>query len=270
MRYLQVNESFDSFQSVWQPQPGFLPDGYYYNAFAYPLWWARDVRDWRVAVVGLGAGTAWRVLEGARPADTTLELVGAEIDPVVVDLAQRYMDLPVGDPRCRVLSGRDGRAALRELQGGFDMIVLDAYANQMEIPAHLSTREFFAECKAALKPGGWLVANVGGFGFDDPVVAMVGRTLATAFGARVLAVRVPFSRNVALYVRRDSLVPEPGSAGWKTGDGAVDRRLSAMSLPLTWRWLESGSQDVLTDDHAPIEALQRASIALASERSRVR
>src|SRR5262249_6238111 len=40
MRRLQVNEGFDSFQSVWQPAPGFLPEGYYYNLFALPPQWA--------------------------------------------------------------------------------------------------------------------------------------------------------------------------------------------------------------------------------------
>jgi hypothetical protein len=37
MRFLQVNESLGSFQSVWSEQGGFLPDGYYYNFFVFPL-----------------------------------------------------------------------------------------------------------------------------------------------------------------------------------------------------------------------------------------
>ena len=36
MRFLQVNEGFDSFQSVWQSEPGLLPEGFYYDAFALP------------------------------------------------------------------------------------------------------------------------------------------------------------------------------------------------------------------------------------------
>jgi spermidine synthase len=264
MRKLQVNESFDSFQSVWQEKKGLLPAGYYYNAFAMPLWWSRDVRAWRIAVIGLGGGTAWRVLDGARPPDTTLDLVGAEIDPVVVELAQRWMDLPVGDPRCRVLSGRDGRAALRLLSHEQDLLVLDAYANQMEIPPHLASVEFFAECRAALHQGGWLVANVGGFGFADPVVDAVARTLAVGFEQRVLAVRVPFSRNVALFVRRGAEPPEPASSSWKTGNVDLDRIMAGGSLPDTWRWFAPANDPVLTDDLNPIEALQRRSIEMAA------
>jgi hypothetical protein len=39
LRYLQVNEGFDSFQSVWQPSIGTLPEGFYYNDFLLPLSW---------------------------------------------------------------------------------------------------------------------------------------------------------------------------------------------------------------------------------------
>ncbi|MEO0649533.1 MAG: fused MFS/spermidine synthase, partial [Planctomycetota bacterium] len=38
-RRLEVNERTDSFQSVWFPEPGLLPAGFYYNDFALPAWW---------------------------------------------------------------------------------------------------------------------------------------------------------------------------------------------------------------------------------------
>src|SRR5262249_51469284 len=150
MRRLQVNEGFDSFQSVWQEARGFLPDGYYYNFFAYPPRWARREGPWRVAVLGLGAGTAWRVLDGALPASMTLDSSGVEIDPSVVALGRRWFDLLPGDPSHRVLSGWDGRTALRRFGSDLDQVVLDAYANQMEIPAHLCTVEFFREVEGHL------------------------------------------------------------------------------------------------------------------------
>jgi len=158
MRRLQVNEAFDSFQSVWQAAPGFLPEGYYYNLFALPPQWARrpgNSGDWRLSVLGLGAGTAWRVVAGELPAGMTLRASGAEIDPAVVELGVRWFDLPVGDPSRCVLGGVDARVALRHLEPDLDQIVLDAYANQMEIPAHLCTREFFGEVRSHLVPRGW-------------------------------------------------------------------------------------------------------------------
>jgi len=260
MRRLQVNEGFDSFQSVWQKAPGFLPDGYYYNFFAYPPRWAQRSGPWRVAVLGLGAGTAWRVLEGALPPSMALDSTGIEIDPAVVDLGERWFELRTGDASRRVLSGWDARTALRRLGDDLDQVVLDAYANQMEIPAHLCTLEFFREVEAHLARGGWLCVNVGGFGLGDPVVEAVATTAASAFGQRLLALRVPFSRNCVLFVRARAEAPEPEGPGWYTGDAEFDERLSRSALPGAWRWFAPGSAPVLTEDRNPIDALQRRSV----------
>jgi spermidine synthase len=260
MRRLQVNEGFDSFQSVWQPNTGFLPDGYYYNLFALPAIWERREGDWRLCVLGLGAGTTWRVMEGTLPKGTRLVASGVEIDPAVVALGSRWFDLRADEESRRVFSGWDARAALRWCARDCDQIVLDAYANQMEIPAHLCTREFFLDVRSRLAPGGWLCVNVGGFGLGDPVVEAVAATASDAFGRRLLALRVPFSRNCVLFVRRDASPPAPEGADWHTGTEDFDQRLSALSVPGAWRWFSPGSLPILTDDHNPIDALQRESV----------
>lgn len=261
LRRLQVNEGLDSFQSVWQPKPGLLPDGYYYNLFVLPVWWSAPDGPWRVFVAGLGAGTTWRVLEGAMPGHVQLVGTGAEIDPEVVALGRKWFDLPEADPDRRILSGWDARAALAIQVEEFEEIVLDAYANQMEIPAHLCTREFFDEIESHLAPAGWLAVNIGGFGLADPVVESVAGTVATAFGRRVLAVRVPFSRNFILLARRDSEPPAPGSEAWFVGNQDQRTRLSALALEGTWRWFDTnGGGRILTDDENAIDALQWESV----------
>jgi len=261
LRRMQVNEGLDSFQSVWQPEPGLLPDGYYYNLFVLPVWWSNPNRPWRVFVAGLGAGTTWRVLEGAIPGRVRLVGTGAEIDPEVVALGMRWFDLPAADPDRRVFSGWDARAALANQIEPFEEIVLDAYANQMEIPAHLCTVEFFDEVESHLVPDGWLAVNIGGFGLSDPVVESVAGTVASSFRQRVLAVRVPFSRNCILFARRGSEAPSPGSEDWFFGDEVQRKRLSALTLAGTWRWFEEGGPlPILTDDENAIDALQWESI----------
>ena len=268
MRRLQVNEGFDSFQSVWQPQPGFLPTGYYYNLFALPPQWssARGSGSWRLLVLGLGGGTTWRVIDGTLPDARELEAIGVEIDPVVTELGYRWLDLPRGARGHTVLSGWDARAALHSIPGSFDQVVLDAYANQMEIPAHLSTQEFFETVRDRLSDGGWLCVNVGAFGLSDPVVDAVARTIAHAFDRRVLALRVPFSRNCVLFARRDSEAPVPSSSNWKTGVAVTDRLLAALALEGTWKWFGPTADRVLTDDLNEIESLQRRSIDEARTR----
>ncbi|MEE8468668.1 MAG: fused MFS/spermidine synthase [Planctomycetota bacterium] len=263
LRTLQVNEGFDSFQSVWQPASGLLPSGYYYNYFVLPAWWEGARGEWRTLILGLGAGTAVRVMQAALPQGARLHAVGVEIDPEVVRLGEQFFDLESEVPGRVVFAGLDARSALRWVSPGFDQVVLDCYANNMEVPAHLSTVEFFREQQEVLREGGWLSVNAAGFGLNDPVVAALAQTLAVAFDQRVLAVRVPFSRNAVLYVRRAGSVPQPGSPGWAAATGAVADLLTPVAIPGAWRWFEPGASAgiVLTDDRNPIDRLQLSSIA---------
>jgi spermidine synthase len=266
LRQLQVNEGFDSFQSVWQPEAGLLPPSYYYDYFCLPPWWSRATGEWRLMVLGLGAGTAWRVLEGELPTGCELDASGVEIDPSAIDLASRWMDLPPDDERHHALGGWDARTALRYVKGGFDEIVLDAYANQMEIPAHLCSVEFFEEVKERLRSGGWLAINIGGFGFDDPVVEAVSRTAVAAFESEALLVRVPFSRNIVAFLRRSGELPRPGEDSWSIEPGEVAALLAPLELEGRWKIVAPGGEALLTDDRNPIERLQRESIAAAARR----
>ncbi|MFT7668323.1 MAG: spermidine synthase [Planctomycetota bacterium] len=265
-RQLQVNEGMDSFQSVWQPNPGLLGIGYYYNYFCLPAWWSLPQEEWKVMVLGLGAGTAWRVLDGTLPIDTQLEAHGVEIDPKVIELAKRWMDLPEDGEHFSTWSGWDARAVLTQQEETYDQIILDTYANQMEVPAHLCSLEFFEEVLKHLPKGGWLSINIGGFGVDDPVVDAIAQTAATAFGQAALVVRVPFARNCIAYLRRDMSVPLPGKEGWEIAAGPVGHLLPPILLEGAWRLIEPSGEAPLTDDRNPIEKLQRESIALAAER----
>jgi len=264
LRFLQVNEGFDSFQSVWQAERGPLPEGFYYNDFLLPLSWSEPRGTWRLAVLGLGAGTALRVFAGEK--ERELSFIGVELDPVVVDLGREHFELAAEEARGEVWSGLDARLALRVARGSFDQIVLDCYSNQVEIPPHLCTLEFFREARARLVDGGWLSANVGGFDFSDPVVQAVARTCASAFEAPVLLVRVPSSRNFMLLARRNAPLPHD--------EQGLGRELHPTRLALGPRLLPAFTRlvapdpegDLLTDDHCPIEILQQRSIREARAR----
>jgi len=268
MRFLRVNESLDSFQSVWTPEPGLLPPGHYYDHFALPLAFegahAAPAR-WDVAVVGLGAGTTVRVLEGVVAEGTELGCVGFEIDPVVLSLAREHFELRDAPGR-EYHGGLDGRAGLALVNRMFDQVVLDAYANNMEIPPHLATVEFFREVRRVLRPGGWVTANLGGFGANDPVVAAVARSAAEGLGADVHLARVPFSRNVTLLARVGAEVPEPGSPDWRFAPH-LDQLRGPLELPGAWtRHLGRHGGARLTDDRCPMEWLQLRSIQEATAR----
>lgn len=264
LRLLQVNEGFDSFQSVWQERPGLLPDGFYYNDFLLPLAWSEAPVPWRVLVLGLGAGTAVRVF-AAEPA-IRASFVGVELDPAVVELGREFFDLEEDPAKLETWAGLDARVALRVEAGSFEQIVLDCYANQVEIPSHLCTLEFFRELRGRLTDGGWLTANLGGFDFTDPVVDAVASTCARAFESAVLLVRVPWSRNYLLVARRNDELPSSGDV-LRLPTRPSSLKLGPRRLPGFIRVVDPGDGPApLTDDRCPIESLQLRSIAEARER----
>ncbi len=276
VRLLQVNESLDSFQSVWTPAPGLLPPGYYYNHFALPYGWTQREQgsapgSWDVFIVGLGAGSAIRVLEGVLDPMTRLGVTGVELDPAVVRLAEAHFDLECRGDRRTIVGGLDGRAALALDEREYDQVIVDAYANNMEVPPHLASVEAFAAARARLREGGWLTVNVGGFGVEDPVVSGVAGAIAEAFGGPVSVLRVPFSRNLSLHARRGAAVPAPGTRAFGSLGaplvGGLARLLPALQLAGAWRVVEATpAGPLLTDQRSNMEALQARSIAIAEAR----
>ncbi|QDV07366.1 spermidine synthase [Planctomycetes bacterium Poly30] len=276
MRFLRVNESLDSFQSVWKPEPGLLLGGHYYDYFALPYAWTfhelgEAPPTWDVLVIGLGAGTAVRVLEGALADGTRLRTVGVEIDPEVVELGAEYFDLERGTDDRVAVGGMDGRAALRYMDRQFDQIIVDAYANNMEIPPHLASTEAFAAMGAILKPRGWISINVGGFGLEDPVVRAVAAAAAVGLQETVSIGRIPFSRNLGVWLRKDDEVPRPstsefGSLGQPL-PGGTGQLIEGFSVPGAWARLEPEAlaESAKNDDRSAMEELQLESILLASK-----
>ncbi|MDF1797877.1 MAG: fused MFS/spermidine synthase [Planctomycetota bacterium] len=265
VRFLAVNESTNSYQSVWQPKLGLLDGDYYYNDFALPpAWAAREqgpLTTWSTLCIGMGAGTAKRVLEGSLAAGTSLAFTGVELDPEVVRLGSLHMDLEQG-PDDLLISDLDGRAALRCLSGPFDQVLVDAYANQVELPAHLVTLEFFQEVRERLAPGGWCQVNVGGADTRDPLVRAVAGTLARAMQSPVLLLRVPGTRNLMLTSRREARPPVPTDEAWYALPAELQRIVRGREVRGQWDWLEADApfENLLTDNHAPVEALQQRSV----------
>ncbi len=268
MRSLQVNEGADSYQSVWQPELGLLPGDYYYNDFVLPAWWQGKKGTWRCLTVGMGAGTAKRVMEGAMPPGLTLDYTGIELDPVVVELAEKWCDLKA-DGLTKILSGLDGRAALGLVEGPMDHILVDAYANQVEIPPHLATIEFFNQVESLLEPKGWCQVNVSGFSVVDPIVSAIASTVSAAFEAPALILRVPGARNCSVFARRGGRPPVPTEAGWIPSDfpESIAALLRGREVRGQWDWVEVSHPKgiVLTDDLAPVERLQQLSLEKARQ-----
>ncbi len=114
----------------------------------------------KVLVVGGGDGGVMReVLK--HPSVEKAVLV--EIDRTVVDTAEKYYpEIPSGvfqNPRAEIVIA-DGLKYVAETDERFDAIIVDS-SEPIGPSAVLHTREFFADCKKALKKGGALVTQNG-------------------------------------------------------------------------------------------------------------
>jgi MFS family permease len=242
-RRLQMNEGLDSFQSMWTAASLDGPQWTraYYDLFALAPFYAGELgevapeagTETRFWCLGSGTGTLFGPLSLAlqgRP----WEAVAVELDPEVVALGETYMPLPPGlEQRVRTLSGIDGRAALRAAPDELDMILVDAYARQFEIPLHLATVEFFSECHARLRRGGVLALNLGTtetLRVRGGLVDALRASLAASFGENVRVQTVPFSRNLALFARREARLPDQGWLGEHLAPG-LPPTLGAACLP---------------------------------------
>jgi len=196
-----------------------------------------------VLVIGLGGGTSARYYRERYPG---ARVVGVEIDAAVADVARRYFGLPAGVE----VAIDDGRAFLARDQRRYDLIVVDAFRFPY-LPFQLATREFFELSRRRLEPGGVLMLNVGRKGDSKDVVEAVARTLAASF-PHVSGVDVRRATNTILVAAEHPLTASAGVAalGLPRGEARILSGLAPLHA-----WVPVTTAPLLTDDHAPIEAL---------------
>lgn len=206
-------------------------------------------RPRRVLMIGLGGGIVTRVMAHYYP-NTVFDNV--ELDQVVVDAARQHFHFQTSE-RQRV-HVRDGRMFLRRSRDRYDVIILDAYRGGY-IPFHLKTREFLEMVEEHLAPGGVVVGNLhhGTRLYDsdratydavfDQVYPFVGRLdsnvilFATSGGERLTADELR-SRAERLQRQHRFSFDLPAQVRFYQERDRYNRRAR-----------------VLTDDHAPVEAL---------------
>jgi spermidine synthase len=127
----------------------------------------------RVLHLGAGALTLARYVAATRPGSPQLAV---EADAELVDLVR--LRLPPRNPRLRIRIG-DARAELERLRpGSFDVVVADVFDGG-RTPAHLTSAEFWAAVRRAVRGAGVAVANVA----DGAPLAHARAQVATALTA---------------------------------------------------------------------------------------
>jgi spermidine synthase len=131
-------------------------DYYYDYALSLPLFLKdMDLKQKKeILILGMGTGTYAKECKYFFP---NVNITGVEIDQKIVDLSKKYFQLT--DEEAKVFVN-DGRTFLMsEDAEKYDVIMVDAY-HDITIPFHMSSREFFAQVKEHLKPGGVIMVNL--------------------------------------------------------------------------------------------------------------
>jgi len=249
-RFLSLNEGLDSFHSVLV-EGEYLTDGRYYdyyNAFPF-LFDGEDRLD--VCILGGGGGTSARQILHFFGDRFDVRIDAVEIDPLVTEIGRRYFDYP----RERVtVFDLDARVFVNLARTRYDLILVDAYAQQIYIPFHVATREFFERVRGLLRPRGVVAMNVGAFRPDLPLVEALVATVRSVF-PRTYTMEVPLSRNLVLFALEGF-----GDEDLRRALEAAERGpLAAVtaSVALGAHRVEEApaGAPVLTDAHAPVEWL---------------
>jgi spermidine synthase len=148
-RYLRFDNTYQS---------GMIIDRPFATAFEYAdmfhLLRAYNPEARNVLFIGLGGGSSPKRLWRDFP---DLGLQAVELDPVVVDVAYRFFELP-RDDRLQVAI-EDGRRYLDSNGERYDAILIDAFFADA-IPFHLFTAEFMELARSRLNPGGVIMTNM--------------------------------------------------------------------------------------------------------------
>lgn len=209
----------------------------------------------RVLFIGLGGGTGPRQFAALYP-EVTIDAV--DIDPVVVDVAQRFFAVKPG-PRLE-LHTEDGRVFLQRTTESWDLIIIDAYTVNhygSTIPPHVCTREFFELASSHLTPDGLLHFHCAASRIAVLPRALY-KTLRVVFpsvdvfgGAELIASKRPQQLEKAAVIAGARQLLAAGV--WH--DPAMVDRVATMveTRPPTL------DVPILTDDYAPVDLLFRRS-----------
>jgi spermidine synthase len=252
-RALELNEG-QATHSVLPGDGSYLTgdvwDGYLVLPFA-----VHDEPPERIAILGNAAGTTARAYGHYFP-ETMID--GVEIDPELEEVGLEYFDM--GSNPNLTVHNDDARPWLRRSEGGYDVILVDAY-RQPYIPFYLATKEFFELASERLAPGGLVIVNAGHPEGNDDLEQVLAATMREEFAT---VMRDPIEPTNTLLIGTNAR-----ASGQNMQRAAAEFPPELASLAATESLnLEPAltGGDVYTDDKAPVEWLiDRSILGYASD-----
>jgi SAM-dependent methyltransferase len=180
-----------------------------------------------------------------------------EIDEKIAWLAGEYFNLKEDEATIYI---NDGRSFLEtENAGLYDIILADAYQD-ITVPFHMSTVEFFQSVKKHLKPGGILIVNINMRSGDfEGIPEYLAGTVKSCFNS-VYRVDLTNVTNSVLFVSDIPNMLENYEKNTRT-TMSEDHDLYSISRYVGNNISEVEDLDlILTDDLAPVEILGQKSL----------
>ncbi len=220
---------------------------YYDYAMAAPLMTDNSATGSDILVLGMGTGTyATQCSEYFDDVD----IEGVEIDEKITDLAYEYFSL---SDEVKVTT-YDGRAYLQAVDKKYDVIMVDAYQD-ITIPFQMSSVEFFEMVDEHLKDGGVMVVNMNMYTSDNDEVDIntyLADTISDVF-SDVYVVNVPYYTNKVLFASNDADMKSNLQKNNATIESVELKEI--MESVSTNLEVYNATQNILTDDKAPVELL---------------
>jgi len=203
----------------------------------------------RMAILGNAAGTTARAYGHYFP-ETQVD--GVEIDPELEEVGREYFDM--GSNENLTVHNEDARPWLRRSEGGYDVIMVDAY-RQPYIPFYLATREFFELASERLAPGGVVIVNAGHPEGNDDLEKVLSATMAETFSS---VLRDPIEPTNTLLI--GAMAPASSANLQRAAEEFPPELRAVAQLEVTRIAQRLPGGAVYTDDKAPVEWLIDRSI----------
>ena len=181
-----------------------------------------------ISMIGLGGGSLAKFCHRHLP---NARITVVENNPGVIALRHEF-NIPDDDARLAVLPA-DGAAWIAAAPTSIDALLVDGFDKTGQ-PAHLCSKVFYDDCRAALAPGGVMAVNLH---VDDDGHGQILQRIADSFAGNVMQVLAAERSNCIVFASwgRPVTLAALRSAAWIDGlDDEARRQLQGEFARIGW------------------------------------
>lgn len=201
------------------------------------------------AVLGFAGGTIPRIWRETPVAPLVGEIEAVDIDPEVYKIVETYFDEDLFDVNAHIM---DGRRYLASTDDVYDIMLVDAYANEFHIPFHMATIEFFQLAKSRLTDEGILAFNIA-LGSEQELTARLITTTRKVFD-HVYVLDTTSGYNSLIFASKNEINFDDIKSIYEETEMPNPPNFSIKKITT------EGERQFFTDDKAPLELLTDLSI----------